>query len=400
MDGGEEVVIVGGGLVGCSLALALARDGRRVRLAESRAAALPPPGFDERNLALAAASLGALQRLGVLSRLPRPPAPIRHIHVSRCGDFGAVRLAAAAHGVDAFGGVVMARDLGAALLAAIAAEPRVQRVAPATVVELQHEDGRWRVGLDAEGGRVAWTAALLVAADGADSGVRRQLGIAAQRHDYGQTLVVCSVAAPQAARDTAWERFSASGPVALLPRNDGRLGAVCGVAAEAADGVLAADDEAYRRYLQERFGWRAGAFTAVGRRVGYPLLQVVAERLTGPRAVLVGNAAQALHPIGAQGFNLGLRDALGLAELLRGAADPGAAALLDAYAERRREDRAATLAFSDGLARLTSRDGPLPHLLRSLGLLALARSSGLRQPLVHAAMGLRGMPPRWLEDAA
>lgn len=401
MDGSRDVVIVGGGLVGCSLALAVASCGREVVLVESSAGNdAAPPGFDERNLALARGSLLALERLGVLPRLARAPAPIRAIHVSRVGDLGAVRLAAADHGVEAFGGVVMARDLGAALLAAIAAQPRIQRLAPATLVDMRQEDGGWSLSLHTGAGPRALDTRLLVGADGAESGIRTRLGIAATRHDYGQHLLVCSVAAPQAPRDQAWERFSATGPLALLPRNDGRLGAVCGVASDQADAVRTLDDLAWLAYLQQRFGWRAGRFTAAGKRVAYPLQQVVAERLVGPRAVLVGNAAQALHPIGAQGFNLGLRDALTLASQLDQAEDSGAEALLTAYAGQREADRRATLAFSDGLARLTASEGPMPHLLRSLGLLAMGRSAALQQPLVQGAMGLRGMPAMWLGDAA
>lgn len=401
MDGSRDVVIVGGGLVGCSLALALASLGREVSLVESSAGTdAAPPGFDERNLALARGSLLALERLGVLPRLARAPAPIRGIHVSRVGDLGAVRLAAADHGVDAFGGVVMARDLGAALLAAIAAQPRVQRLAPATLVDMRLAGDAWALSLHTSAGPTALSARLLVAADGADSGIRRRLDITATRHDYHQHLLVCSVAAPQAARDQAWERFSATGPLALLPRNDGRFGAVCGVASAQVDAVRALDDLAWLAYLQQRFGWRAGRFTAAGKRVAYPLQQVVAERLVGPRAVLVGNAAQALHPIGAQGFNLGLRDALTLASQLDQAEDPGADVLLASYAAQREADRRATLGFSDGLARLTASEGPLPHLLRSLGLLALGRSAALQQPLVQGAMGLRGMPAMWLGEAA
>jgi len=400
VDRQVDVVIVGGGLVGCSLAIALAETRWTVLLLEASDAALEaPPGFDERNLALSRASLNALQSLDVLPRLARAPAPIRHIHVSREGDFGAVRLAAREQGVDAFGGVVMARDLGLALQARLQAAG-VERWSPASVTGVSDDDEGWRVSLQRTGETRQVGTRLLVAADGTQSRLREALGIAVERHDYRQRLFVASLRAPRAAADSAWERFTDRGPVALLPRNDGRLGAVCAVVDAEADAIAALDGPAYLDYLQGRFGYRAGRFTEVGRRVAYPLQMVAAQQIIGRRAVLVGNAAQTLHPVGAQGFNLGLRDALTLGELLQGASDPGSVSMLSDYAARRKPDREGTLRFSDGLARLTASRGPLPHLLRSLGLLAFDRMAGLRAPLVSAAMGFRGHVPRASRGAA
>ncbi len=155
---------------------------------------------------------------------------------------------------------------------------------------------------------------------------------------------------------------------------------------------------AFLALLHERFGWRLGRFSRPGRRVSYALQRVQSMRLTAPRAVLVGNAAQTLHPIGAQGFNLGLRDALTLAELLierfGGAGDPGAADLLDEYARRRREDRDGTIAMSDGLVRMTANDAAPMKLLRSFGLIALDRVPALQAALVRRGMGFRGHVPQ------
>ena len=150
---------------------------------------------------------------------------------------------------------------------------------------------------------------------------------------------------------------------------------------------------ARRKGLQRVFGWRAGRFLEVGERSAYPAIRVVAQRTIAPRAVLVGNAAQTLHPIGAQGFNLGLRDALTLAEEIAAGDDPGADTVLATYAARRREDRERTLAFSDGLARITANDAPLLRPLRSLGLLAVDRVPSLQSLLAGGAMGYRGDVP-------
>ena len=379
-----DIAILGGGLVGSSLACALDGRGWRVALVEGAAPRQAPPGFDDRRLALAAASLNALQALDVVPRLATPPSPIRRIHVSRQGDFGAVRLDAAEAGREAFGAVVTASSLGAALESRLAQARMLTVLRPRTLVGLAPVDEGWRLQVDgaSDGERIG--ARLVVAADGTRSFVRQALGIGTREHDYGQELFVCSLACDRAADGVAYERFTAQGPVALLPM--GRdYGAICGVASADAPRVRALDDAAYADYLQERFGWRAGRFMRVGRRSAYPLARVVADALTAPRAVLMGNAAQTIHPIGAQGFNLGLRVALTFAELLVDGADPGAPALLATYADARREDRERTLAFSDGLARATANRSPAMHVLGSV--------PGLAAPLVSGAMGFRGRVP-------
>jgi 2-octaprenyl-6-methoxyphenol hydroxylase len=389
----HDILILGGGLVGSSLACAL--DGRGWRVAQVEAS--PPqagaPGFDERKLALALASLNALTALDVLPRLATPPASIRRIHVSRAGDFGSVRLAAADHGRDRFGGVVLARELGQALESRLADCAGLVRHRPARVLSVEPDADGPTVTISREGETRRLRARLLVAADGSRSLARAAWGIDADEHDYGQTLVVCSIATDRAPDGTAYERFTDAGPVALLPMAGGHYGGICAVRSAEADAVLALDDAAYAGYFQQRFGWRAGRVTRAGQRSGYPLARLVASRITAPRGVLMGNAAQTLHPIGAQGFNLGLRDALTLAEGLAGD-DPGAPGVLAAYAEARREDRERTLAFSDGLARITANESFPLHVLRSLGLLALGRVPGLADPLVAGAMGFRGRVPK------
>jgi 2-octaprenyl-6-methoxyphenol hydroxylase len=388
----HDILILGGGLVGSALACALDGRGWRVAQVEASAPQQGAPGFDERKLALAQASLNALQALDVLPRLATPPAPIRRIHVSRVGDFGSVRLQANDHGREAFGGVVLARELGQALESRLQACEGLVRYRPARVLKVEPDAEGPRVTIDQEGGTRVLRTRLLVAADGSRSLARAAHGIGAEEHDYDQTLVVCSLATDRAPDGTAYERFSAQGPVALLPMAGGHYGAICGVARADAGRVLALDDAAYADYFQQRFGWRAGRVRRVGARSGYPLARLVSERVTAPRLVVMGNAAQTLHPIGAQGFNLGLRDALSLAEVLAGG-DPGAPAVLAAYAEARRDDRERTLAFSDGLARATANDGFPMHLLRSFGLLALGHVPGLADPLVAGAMGFSGRVP-------
>lgn len=391
----HDVLIVGGGLVGASLAIALEGLPLDVALVEAAPPGDLPAVFDHRNLSLAAASVNALGALGVMGELRAATGPIRRVHVSRAGDFGQVRLEAADYGREAFGQVVVARDFGEALEARLARVPRLTRYRPARFVALAGDGGEARgLRLSTPDGELALQARLVVACDGTRSTLRDALGIASGEHDYGQTLFVARVRGERAPDGTAWERFTDSGPTALLPRGDRAWGVVHGVPAAQAAVVAALDEAGWLARIQQAFGWRAGRFVAAGERSAYPLTRVVAEALVAPRAVLLGNAAQTIHPVGAQGFNLGLRDALTLAEELRAqAGDPGAAPLLARYAQRRQEDRGRTLAFSDGLARMTANPSPLLRPLRSLGLLAADRAGWLQAWLVGGAMGFRGDVP-------
>lgn len=391
----HDVVIVGGGLVGASLAIALDRLGLDVALVEATPAGALPAVFDQRNLSFAAATVNALTALGVMQRLQGPPGPIRRIHVSRAGDFGRVLLDAGDYGRDAFGQVVVARDFGHALEARLGDLQRLARYRPATFVGLGDcVDGRRQVRIADAAGERSLRARLVVGADGTRSAVRQALGIEASEHDYLQTLLVARVRAARAPDGTAWERFTDTGPTALLPRGDRHYGLVHGVARAEAEAVMALDDAAWLARVQAVLGWRAARLLESGPRSAYPLVQVLARQLVGERALLLGNAAQTIHPLGAQGFNLGLRDALTLAELIGDAAcDPGADALLRAYVQRRAPDREQTLAFSDGLARLTGNPAPLLRPLRSLGLVAAAQAAPLQSFLVGGAMGFRGQVP-------
>ena len=391
----HDVAIVGGGLVGASLAIALDRIGVDVALVEATPAGTLPAVFDQRNLSFAEATVNALTALGVLQELQVPGAPIRRIHVSRRGDFGRVRLDAADYGREAFGQVVVARDFGHALETRLSGLTHLARYRPARFLGLEDGDaGARALRIRDDSGERLLSARLLVAADGTRSAVRTALGIDADEHDYGQALFVARVRAERGPDGTAYERFGDDGPTALLPRGDRHYGVIHGVAQADADVVAALDDAGWLSRVQQAFGWRVGAFLESGPRSRHAALRVRATRTTAARAVLVGNAAQTLHPVGAQGFNLGLRDALTLAELIEAGGDPGAEALLTEHARRREADRERTLAFSDGLARLTANPAPLLRPLRSAGLLALDRLPAAQALLVGGAMGYRGDVPR------
>ena len=395
MEDMHPVLIVGGGLVGASLAIALDRVGVAATMVEATPASAMPAVFDQRNLSFADATVNALTTLGVLAKLRAPAGAIRRIHISRNGDFGRVQLDAADYGRERFGQVVVARDFGEALEARLAELPRLVRHRPARFLGFAEDgDGVRRVRIaDGDGERIL-QARLVVAADGTRSQVRDALGIGVDEHDYRQRLFVARLRTQRAPTDgIAYERLGDHGPTALLPRGDGAWGLVHGVDEADAEAVAALDDRAFLDRVQAVFGWRAGRFLEVGERSMYRAIRVIAQRTTASRAVLVGNAAQTLHPVGAQGFNLGLRDALTLAEEIAVADDPGADTVLAGYAARRREDREHTLAFSDGLARITANDAPLLRPLRSLGLLAVDRVPSLQSLLAGGAMGYRGDVP-------
>ncbi|MCL1634453.1 2-octaprenyl-6-methoxyphenyl hydroxylase [Luteimonas sp. SX5] len=401
MKARHDVLIVGGGLVGASLAIALDRLGLDTALVEATPAGALPAVFDQRNLSFAAATVNALTALGVMQKLSAPTGPIRSIQVSRRGDFGRVRLDAADYGREAFGQVVVARDFGLALEARLDELNRFTRYRPARFVGIEAEaDGTRAITIADGSGERPVAARLIVAADGTRSGLRAALGIGHDERDYGQTLFVARVRSERAPDGTAYERFGDHGPTALLPRGDRHFGVVHAVAREQADAVAALDDAAWLERVQDAVGWRIGKLVASGPRSAYPAIGAVARQTVAPRAVLVGNAAQTLHPIGAQGFNLGLRDALTLAEIIEsrlesdGDVDPGDATLLDSYATRRSEDRRRTLAFSDGLARLTANPAPWLRPLRSLGLAAMDGLPSVQGYLVGGAMGFRGDVPR------
>ncbi len=395
MSANHDVVIVGGGLVGASLAIALDGLGLDVGMVEATPGGTLPAVFDQRNLSFAAATVNALTALGVMQRLQMPGGLIRRIHVSRAGDFGRVVMQAQDYGREAFGQVVVARDFGQALETRLAELKHLTRYRPATFVGLgESNHGRREVVIaDADGER-RLQARLVVGADGTRSAVRDALGIETTEHDYLQTLFVARVRPAKAPDGCAYERFTDTGPTALLPRGDRHYGVVHGVARDEAETVMALDDNAWLARLQLAVGWRAGRLLESGPRSAYPLIQVLATRLVGARALLLGNAAQTIHPLGAQGFNLGLRDALTLAELIGDASqDAGSDELLQAYVQRRGPDREQTLAFSDGLARLTSNASPLLRPLRSLGLVTAAQAAPVQSFLVGGAMGFRGQVP-------
>lgn len=388
-----EVAIVGGGMVGASLALALAGSGRSVLLIEAQPVASDRHGsFDDRTTALGNGAREIYRTLNVWPALAREAAPICRIHISDAGRFGFARLDAAEHQLDAFGYTVSNRYLGQVLWQALQKRGGVTLWQQAEVSEaLLGADAATLTVRTPEGERHV-TARLVVAADGADSIVRRAAGIASEARPYQQVALVSSVRSDCPSVSIAYERFTDSGPLALLPRHDRTWALIWTLPPALASALQSCSEDEFCQRLQQRFGWRAGRFLQAGRRAAYPLELVRARSSIGVRAALIGNASQALHPVAAQGFNLGLRDAAVLAELIVASSDPGSATLLREFERRRAADRRGIIAFTDRLVRLFGDPRSAIGLARDLGLLLFDVMPPAKRALSGISWGFGAMP--------
>ena len=384
-----DIAIVGGGLVGASLAAALAKPDRKIALIESAPPPSGEPSWDERCIALNAASRSIFESIGAWDALERVAEPIVWTHISERGKFGVARFTAQEAGLPALGYNVPVRAIGEMLWQRLKKTPGVELIASARVAEVRSESESVAIGI--EGGKRSLRAKLVVAADGAQSAVRTLLGIDARTRDYEQRAIVTAVRTTRPHRGCAYERFTPDGPIALLPKPEG-CSLVWTVPADRADAMLAWSDEEFLHEAQQAFGERLGRFTALGKRAAYPLSQVMSKQLTAPRVIFAGNAAQSLHPVAAQGFNLGLRDVAPIAELVADAADPGAADLLAEYERRRARDRDTVSSFTDRLVRLFSNRIPALRGLRHLGLLALDVLPPVKEAVMYQNLGLGSLP--------
>lgn len=357
------------------------------------------PSYDERTITLSYGSSRIFAGMGVWRDLERRGVhPIERIHISERGHFARMRLDAAQAGTPALGYVVEARGVGAALHAALARSPSVSWFCPAKVAGIAIEGGEVRARIVHADGDDELCASLLVGADGARSSVRELLGIGARRVDYAQTAIVTTVTAEWPHERTAYERFTPSGPIALLPMSENRCATIWTVPPNAVDELLALPDEAFLARFGQGVGSRLGRFSRLGKRLAFPLALVRAQAPLRPRVVLIGNAARTLHPVAGQGFNLGLRDVAVLAQVIvdaqRVGGDPGAPRTLEHYARWRRRDTLAVTGFTDGLTRLFSNAFPPLALARNAGLLTADLIPFAKRALVKRTMGLAGRLPR------
>lgn len=395
-----DIAIIGGGMVGASLALGLAQSLPQFRVTVLEAFPLPEgasemqPSYDARATALSLSSRNYYQRIGIWSQLEAEVTPIHHIHVSDRGHFGNVRLNSRDQGVDALGYMVENRQLGNTLLAQLGEYPSIEWRCPAKVeaIELVENGARLKC-IQADQG-VEIQADLVVVADGGRSSLMDQLGISKDSHDYNQIGMIANVSSDQPHNNIAYERFTNHGPMALLPLEGYRSALVWTLEDDHAERVLELDDQAFLEELQRSFGYRAGNFVKVGRRHSYPFIRVQAREQVRSNLVLLGNAAHALHPVAGQSFNLSLRDTAALLEALKEAVvngkSIGAIEVLSGYVSQQRWDQDKTIMTSQLLVELFTNANPVVSAVRGLGLVAMEGMPPAKDWFNRQANGLGG----------
>jgi 2-octaprenyl-6-methoxyphenol hydroxylase len=395
-----DIVVVGGGMVGASLACALGTSGLRIAVIEAVALGDPgQPSYDDRTIALAYSSRRIFEGIGVWESIAeRSASPIEHIHISDRGHFGFTRLHASDMGIAALGYVAETRALGAALYEVMASYSNVTLVCPARVVDVNIAADCATLSIEREGRTESLVARLAVAADGGDSPLRRAVGIPASKHDYQQTAIVANVTPGNDHNNTAYERFTKTGPLALLPMPGRRCAVVWSTTKDNVDTIMGWSDEEYLAQLQARFGDRLGKFERVGKRVAYPLALTRVKDSVSKRIALIGNAAHTVHPVAGQGFNLGLRDVATLAQVIvdahRAGKDFGTLEVLTAYAKWRQRDNQRVAAFTDGLIRIFANDLLPLALARNAGLAFVDLFPSIKRSFIRRTSGLNGRLPR------
>ncbi len=385
-----QLAIIGGGLVGASLALALqagakARGWKIVLIEPFAPGDSFQPSYDARSSALSFGTRQIYERLGVWQAVGRRAEPITQIQVSDRGRFGSTRLDALEEGVPALGYVVENAWLGQCLWKSLDPDVVSWRC-PAEVTTLQPVEDGYRLQLNDD---TSVECDLAVLADGGRSSLREQLGIHVRQRPYDQSALIANITPGEAHRGQAFERFTEQGPMALLPLPDNRCALVWTRLGNDARRLLELDERGFLRELQQVFGYRLGALRQVGVRHLYPLALVEAQEQVRPHLVVLGNAAHSLHPIAGQGFNLSLRDVQSLAEaLLGGPQVPGDLQTLLGYHQRQRLDQALTIGFSDQVTRLFGSTQPLLAAGRNLGLLGLDLLPPAKRWFARQAMGL------------
>jgi 2-polyprenyl-6-methoxyphenol 4-hydroxylase len=394
-----DITIVGGGMVGISLALLLAAQQRwKILVIESKAMAKNneteySASFDARSTALSWSSRSVLQKMGIWHNIEQHTQAISSIHVSDRGHFGLTRLEAEEAGVDALGYVVENSRLGSVLIQQ-AKQADISLKDDAKILSFQPKADSMELAIEIDGQQQLINSKLLVIADGANSTSVQKLGISQQRKAYGHSAIIANISLEQAHNKVAYERFTDNGPMALLPltdfKNDHRCALVWTQPSDQADELMAVDGSEFVSQLQARFGDRLGPFKAVGERVSYPLALTASEEQVRRRLAVIGNAAHSLHPVAGQGFNLSLRDIDCLAQCLIDQpqeADVGELEPLLNYQKQREKDQRNTLLFTDNLTKLFGLSSSTVALGRNSGLLMMDLVPALRNQFAHFGMG-------------
>lgn len=384
-----DVIIAGGAMAGATLALALQKLSQgQLNIAVIEAFATDHsahPGFDARSIALSYGTVQILQDLQLWPSLRPFATPIEHIHVSDQFHAGMTDIARESLGVQALGYVVELADVGRVYAKRMAQCPSIQQFVPSRVLEVTREQASVSVVLDSG---ETLKGKLLVAADGAMSTCCQALGLTMQEHDFEQVALIANLTSAEPHAGRAFERFTPHGPVALLPMSQNRLSLVWCLPPEQVSHWLNCSDDAFLQGLQQEFGWRLGKLIHTGERSVYPLVLRYRQQTISHRFAMVGNAAQTLHPIAGQGFNLGIRDVATLAEEIVGSEDAGEYALLQRFYQRRQADRTATINLTTGLVHLFSNDWLPMRMGRNLALMGMDNLPVMKTPLLRRALGI------------
>ena len=395
-----DIIIAGGGMVGTSLAVALAPLSMRVAVVEAvERSALTQPSFDDRSTALSRSSQRMFTAMGLWPDIEAAATPIRSIHVSERGTFGFAHIDAAEQGVEALGYVVINRVLGGVLQSELARHSNIDVLCPGRIVAAEIGSTSVSVRVQCKGGERRLNGRLLIAADGARSSVRDMLGIGSSHETYDQHAIIGNLRTEIPHRYRAFERFVERGAIAMLPVTEARCAFVWVVDSARGESLMNAEDAEFLDKLQQAFGTRLGTLSKVGRRAGYPLALSKTNGLTVRRGAVVGNAAHGLHPIAAQGFNLGLRDVAALSECIAdgdsaGRVDPGSDAILERYAAWRRADQQKLVRFTDGLVNLFGDARAPVRAFRTASMLGFDLVPGVRRLFARHTMGLAGKLPK------
>jgi 2-octaprenyl-6-methoxyphenol hydroxylase len=393
-----DLLIVGGGLAGNCLALALKNTGLKIAIveADTREQLHDSPAGD-RALALAAGTVKMLEALDIWQGIRQAATAIKNIHISDQGHFGKVRLSAQKENVQALGYVITARDLEAHV-ARLVNEADIELLCPARLVGLMAGNNTVNISLKRGDEALTASAKLLVGADGGNSSVRNLLDIAQHVTEYGQTALVTTIKSSLPHNNVAFERFTASGPLALLPVDTDHCAVVWTRSTEAAETLMSGSEADFLAELQRCFGYKLGALSLAAPRRSFPLSLIRAEKMLAARTVVIGNAVHQLHPVAGQGFNLGLRDVVQLAEMIitqhEAGQDIGTADFLTAYAESRQKDHDRTIGFTDTVVRIFSNDWLALAAARNIGLAILDHIPAAKTVLTRHAMGLAERLPR------
>ncbi len=398
MQNDYDVLIVGGGLAGNCLALALKDSGMRIAVIEANTRqTLKTSPAGDRALALSAGTVTMLQALDIWSGIADKATAIKQIHISDQGHFGKARLSAKKQGVDALGYVISARDIESHV-AELVERAEIEQFCPARVVGLMSGLQTVNVSLKQHEQSLNLSARLLVGADGGQSSVRSLLEIAQQKTEYGQTALVTTVKSSLPHKNVAYERFTSSGPLAMLPLNAEECSVVWTRSHEEAEQLMALNETEFTEQLQQSFGYHLGRLSLSAPRRAFPLTLIRAESMQQGRTVIIGNAVHQLHPVAGQGFNLGMRDVVQLAEMLQQQwqkqGDLGEKSLLQDYAESRIKDHDHTIGFTDNVVKIFSTDWLPMAAARSIGLAVMDQIPAAKNVLAKHAMGLAGRLPR------